>query len=52
MFHIEVPEQGVVHITGVTHMEGIEDRLLKVVKGVPGVTKVRSEVVVMPPGIE
>ena len=52
MFHIEVPEQGVVHITGVTHMEGAEERLLKVVKGVSGVTEVRSEVVVMPPGAE
>ncbi len=52
MFHIEVPEQGVVHITGVTHMQGAEQRLLKVVKGVPGVTEVRSEVVVMPAGVE
>jgi cytidylate kinase len=52
MFHIEVPEKGVVHITGATHMQRAEERLLKVVKGVPGVTKVRSEVVVMPPGIE
>jgi hypothetical protein len=52
MFHIEVPEKGVVHITGATHMQGAEERLLKVVKGVPGVTEVRSEVVVMPPGIE
>ena len=52
MFHIEVPEKGVVHITGVTLMEGAEERLLRVVKGVPGVTAVRSEVVVMPPGAE
>jgi cytidylate kinase len=52
MFHIEVPEKGVVHITGATHMQRAEERLLKVVKGVPGVIEVRSEVVVMPPGIE
>jgi len=52
MFHIEVPEKGVVHITGATHMQGAEERLLKVVKGVSGVTEVRSEVVVMPPGAE
>ncbi len=52
MFHIEVPEKGVLHITGATHTQGAEERLLKVVKGVPGVTEVRSEVVVMPPGAE
>lgn len=52
MFHIEVPEKGVVHITGIAHVEGAEERLLKVVKGVPGVTDIRSEVVVMPPGAE
>jgi cytidylate kinase len=52
MFHIEVPEKGVVHITGATHMQGAEERLLKVVKSVPGVTEVRSEVVIMPPGAE
>jgi cytidylate kinase len=52
MFHIEVPEKGVVRITGVTHMQGAEERLLRVVKGVTGVTDVRSEVVVMPPGAE
>lgn len=52
MFHMEVPEKGVVLITGVTHMQGAEERLLKVVKGVPGVTEVRSEIVVMPPGAE
>jgi cytidylate kinase len=52
MFHIEVPEKGVVHITGVTHVEGADERLLTVVKGVPGVTDVRSNVVVVPPGAE
>jgi cytidylate kinase len=52
MLHIEVHEKGVVRITGVTHVEGADERLLTVVKGVPGVTDVRSNVVVVPPGAE
>ncbi|NIS59860.1 MAG: hypothetical protein GTO13_03875 [Proteobacteria bacterium] len=52
MVHIEVPKKGVVHITGVTHEGGAEERLLKVVKGVPGVTDVQSEIIVLPPGAE
>ncbi len=50
MFHIEVPEKGVVQITGVTYEDGAEERLLKVVKGIPGVTDVQSEIIVVPPG--
>ncbi len=51
VFHIEVPEKGVVHITGATGEHEAEGRLLKVVKGVPGVDEVRSEVVVVPTGL-
>ena len=50
VFHIEVPEKGVVHITGATGEHEAEGRLLKVVEGVPGVDEVRSEVVVVPTG--
>jgi cytidylate kinase len=45
-FHVEVPETGVVHITGSLNPLESEAHLLEVVKGVPGVEKVRSEVVV------
>jgi osmotically-inducible protein OsmY len=45
-FHIEVPEAGFVHITGSLNPLESKSHLLEVVKGVPGVEKVRSEVVV------
>ncbi len=45
-FHIEVPEAGVVHITGSLNPLESKSHLLEVVKGVPGVKEVRSEVVV------
>ena len=45
-FHIDVPERGVVHITGSLNPLESESGLLEVVKGVPGVLEVRSEVVV------
>ena len=45
-FHIEVPEKGVVHITGSINPLESEANLLEVVKAVPGVSEVRSEVVV------
>lgn len=49
MFHIEVPEKGVVQVSGYADTEEARARFLKVVKGVPGVTEVRSEVGVLPP---
>jgi len=47
-FHIEVPEKGVVKVTGWTQMQADEDRVLHVVQGVPGVTKVESEIKMAP----
>jgi cytidylate kinase len=44
--HIEVPEAGVVHISGSLNPLESEANLLEVVRGVPGVSKVQSEVVV------
>lgn len=44
--NIEVPEAGVVHITGTLNPLESEVHLLEVVKGVPGVEKVKFEVVV------
>jgi cytidylate kinase len=49
MFHIEVPEKGVVQVSGYTDTEEARARFLEVVDGVPGVTEVRSEVSVVPP---
>lgn len=47
-FHIEVPEKGVAQITGWTSSQEYKNLLLEVVKGVPGVSDVRSQVVVVP----
>jgi len=44
--HIEVPEKGVVQITGSINPLESEGRLLEVVKRVPGVAEVKSEIVV------
>jgi cytidylate kinase len=44
--NIEVPEPGVVYLSGSLNPLESEANLLEVVKGVPGVKKVRSEVVV------
>jgi cytidylate kinase len=52
VFHIEVPKKGVVRIAGVAYAEDAKEGLLEVVRGVPGVTEVRSEVVVLPPSVE
>jgi cytidylate kinase len=41
---VEVPEKGVVEVTGVLHSQHLRDHLLEVVQAVPGVSEVRSEV--------
>jgi len=43
-FQVEVPEKGVVQITGSINPLESKDRLLEVVKSVPGVSDVRSEI--------
>lgn len=43
--HLEVPEKGVVHITGSINPLESESNLLGVVRSVPGVKEVKSEVV-------
>ncbi len=48
LVHIEVPVKGVAHVTGFTHTVEERERLLEVVKGVPGVSDVQSEVGVIP----
>jgi cytidylate kinase len=46
--HIEIPEKGVAVIRGWTHTRENKDLLLETVKEVPGVSEVKSEVVVVP----
>jgi cytidylate kinase len=47
-FHVEVPEKGVVRISGVGFSEDEREDVLSLVKQVPGVTKVQSEIVIVP----
>lgn len=50
MLHVEVPEKGLAYIRGWTYEQGIKERVLDVVKGVPEVSEVRSEIAVLPAG--
>ena len=45
---IDVPEKGVVVITGMVSTQDDKSRVTEVVKAVPGVTRVRDEISVMP----
>lgn len=49
-FHVEVPEQGVVQISGYTATEEDKRQMVKVARRVQGVSKVRDEIGVMPAG--
>ena len=49
-FHVEIPEQGLVEVSGYTATEEDKSRMLKTVKKVPGVTKVKDQVGIMPAG--
>ena len=49
-FHVEIPEQGMVQVTGYVAMEEDKSRLVKTVKKLPGVTKVKDQVGIMPAG--
>ncbi len=42
--HLEVPEKGLVHITGSINPLFTESNLIEVIKSVPGVSEVRSEI--------
>jgi osmotically-inducible protein OsmY len=48
---IEVPEKGVVYLSGAAHSQEEKDSLIDIIKGVSGVSEVRNEVGVMPAGI-
>jgi cytidylate kinase len=49
-FHVEVPEKGLVQITGYAATEEDKSRMVKVAKQVQGVSKFTDEIGVMPPG--
>jgi osmotically-inducible protein OsmY len=49
--HVEVLQKGVAHISGFTYAEQYKDQLLKIVKGVPGVSDVKFDVAVLPAGL-
>jgi CMP/dCMP kinase len=45
---VEVPEKGVVHISGIIYNHEDKERIPKVVRGIPGVERVDMDVMVMP----
>jgi len=47
ILHIEVPEKGVVHISGATQTMDAEALLRKVIKAVPGVKEIQCEIAVV-----
>jgi len=47
-FHVEIPEQGLVEVSGYTATEEDKSRILKTVKKIPGVTKVKDQLGIMP----
>ncbi len=47
-FHVEVSQKGVARVTGWTHSSDEKERVIEVVKGVPGVSDVEPEVAVVP----
>jgi cytidylate kinase len=46
--HVEVPEKGVAHISGITESVANQGRIVEIVKTIPGVSEVQSEVAVVP----
>jgi len=49
MLIIDVPEKGVADLSGLSYSKEMIDLIIKVVKGIPGISEVRSEIVVAPP---
>jgi len=48
---IEVPETGVVSVSGTTYSPEERERILDIIKGVSGVTEIRGAIAIMPPGV-
>jgi len=51
LLHIEVPEIGVVDISGTTYSLEEKERIADIIKEVPGIREVRGEVSVIPSGL-
>jgi len=51
LLNIDVPEKGVVHLSGAAHSKDEKDSLVDIIQGVSGVSEVRSEVGVIQSGI-
>jgi len=49
-FHVDIPEQGLVEITGYTTTEEEKRRMVRAARDVPGVSKVKDEIGIMPSG--
>jgi cytidylate kinase len=49
-FNVDVPEQGLVQVTGYAATEEDKGRMLKVIRNIPGVTEIKDEVGIMPVG--
>jgi cytidylate kinase len=48
-FNIEIPEKGVIEITGFATSDEQKKTVMKIVKGVPGVVKVKGDLGILPP---
>ncbi|MEW5914036.1 MAG: cytidylate kinase family protein [Thermodesulfobacteriota bacterium] len=48
MLVIEVPADGIIEVKGLTHSQGVIDRIEQVIKQVPGIKEVRLELIVAP----
>jgi osmotically-inducible protein OsmY len=49
-FNVDVPEQGLVQVTGYVATEEDKGRMLKVIRNIPGVTEIKDAVGLMPVG--
>ena len=48
---IEVPETGIVSVSGTTYSPDERERILDIIKGVSGITEIRGAIAVMPAGV-
>jgi len=51
LLNIDVPDIGVVYISGTTYSPEEKERIVGIIKGVPGITEVRGDISVMPAGV-
>ena len=44
LIHVEVPEKGIVKITGITQSDDEKEKIPRIAKAVPGVSKVQDDI--------